>query len=88
VFDLAGNPSRVSVWAPTPTPWRAGGDTRPWRLPGTADGADSGRSGLLMCEPKVAAFADRSGLQITVTFCPPATSTGHRIKHRWLSARA
>jgi hypothetical protein len=56
------------------------------RLLITADGGGSGGSRLRLWKTELAAFAEESGLQISVAHFPPGTSKWNRIEHRLLSA--
>jgi len=99
VFDVAGNVGWVNVGTDADTGTFAVESIRRWwermgraaypgaaRLLITADGGGSNGSRLRLWKTELAAFAEQSGLQITVAHFPPGTSKWNRIEHRLFSA--
>ena len=99
VFDVAGNVGWVNVGTDADTGTFAVESIRRWwdrmgqaTYPGatqlliTADGGGSNGSRLRLWKTELAAFAEESGLQITVAHFPPGTSKWNRIEHRLFSA--
>lgn len=99
VFDVAGNVGWVNVGTDADTGTFAVESIRRWwdrmgraAYPGatqlliTADGGGSNGSRLRLWKTELAAFAEQSGLQITVAHFPPGTSKWNRIEHRLFSA--
>jgi Rhodopirellula transposase DDE domain len=98
IYDLAANTGWVNVGTDHDTAvfavesirrwWRqVGADAYPLakRLLVTADGGGSNGARLRLWKTELAAFADETGLQITVTHLPPGTSKWNKVEHRLFS---
>ena len=98
IYDLAANTGWVNVGTDHDTAvfavesirrwWRhVGADTYPLakRLLVNADGGGSNGARLRLWKTELAAFADETGLQITVTHLPPGTSKWNKVEHRLFS---
>jgi hypothetical protein len=99
VYDLAANTGWVNVGTDRDTAvfavesirrwWRrVGADTYPTarRLLIAADGGGSNGSRIRLWKAELAAFAEETGLEITVTHLPPGTSKWNKVEHRLFSA--
>jgi hypothetical protein len=98
IYDLGANTGWVNVGTDHDTAvfavesirrwWRqVGADTYPLatRLLVTADGGGSNGARLRLWKTELAAFAEQTGLQITVTHLPPGTSKWNKVEHRLFS---
>ena len=98
IYDLGANTGWVNVGTDHDTAvfavesirrwWRqAGADTYPLatRLLIAADGGGSNGARLRLWKTELAAFAEQTGLQITVTHLPPGTSKWNKVEHRLFS---
>jgi hypothetical protein len=98
IYDLAANTGWVNVGTDHDTAsfavesirrwWRhVGADAYPLveRLLVTADGGGSNGARLRLWKTELAAFAEETGLQITVTHLPPGTSKWNKVEHRLFS---
>jgi len=99
VYDLAANTGWVNVGTDRDTAafavesirrwWRhVGADAYPTatRLLIAADGGGSNGSRIRLWKAELAAFAEQTGLDITVTHLPPGTSKWNKVEHRLFSA--
>lgn len=98
VYDLAANEGWVSVGTDHDTAefavatirqwWRHMGEERyptATRLLITADGGGSNGSQVRLWKVALQAWADETGLEITVSHLPPGTSKWNKIEHRMFS---
>jgi len=98
IYDLAANSGFVAVGTDHDTPAFAVNTIRTWwnttgqetypgatRLLITADGGGSNGYRVRSWKTELAAFAEESGLQVTVSHLPPGTSKWNKIEHRLFS---
>jgi hypothetical protein len=98
IYDIAADSGWVNVGTDADTAQLAVNSLRTWwtdigrdaypdarRLLVTADSGGSNGSRLRLWKTELAAFADETGLQITVCHFPPGTSKWNKIEHRLFS---